>query len=428
MSGHHDESCDHHDHPADEHGTDDQPGHDHDHHDGEHVEPFAEDPGHTYYYRRGELLVWTPHSERLQRVLADEQPDVRLEADRESGNYVIMHVTAETDIPTIVSRLLDAPREEPLRVAPHHVVTTRAHVRGKPAHAPVPAPPRNETFGPVDSSAAVVAVLDTGVQATHPALQKSCVALKAPNPSGLDDADPADVARPAAVIAEQAGHGTFVAGIVLQEARTAQVVFGAVIDPTGVGDDESLAKGIRRCADHKGRLDIINISAGGTAHPGTDLVLTWDALQHLWQKHPDVAVVAAAGNEASSEPLYPAAFPGVIAVGALDEAEENPAWFTNHGPWVRACTCGVLLNSTFPDYGGLQPADGTVPPGTGPFSSMWAYWSGTSFACARVSGILARKMSAQGTTAAKAFRSVTRTGTPLAFAEPHQAIQLGVKM
>jgi subtilisin family serine protease len=45
-------------------------------------------------------------------------------------------------------------------------------------------------------------------------------------------------------------------------------------------------------------------------------------------------VVASAGNDATWLTAYPAAFPDVVSVAALDA--DGPADYTNHGPWVRA--------------------------------------------------------------------------------------------
>ncbi|WP_260615393.1 S8 family serine peptidase [Microbispora sp. KK1-11] len=85
------------------------------------------------------------------------------------------------------------------------------------------------------------------------------------------------------------------------------------------------------------------------------------------------AVVACAGNTASSRPFWPAALPGVVAVGALDG--DARAGFSAYGPWVDVWAPGVGLVSSFLDYGDFHG---------------YAAWSGTSFAAAVVTGALAR--------------------------------------
>ena len=98
-----------------------------------------------------------------------------------------------------------------------------------------------------------------------------------------------------------------------------------------------------------------------------------------------IVVVAAAGNDGSNRPQYPAAFDGVVSVAALDDA--SPASFSNWGSWVRACAPGVDLQSWFWSYNGRTRerygADGDD-------FRDWAIWSGTSFAAPVVTGALAQ--------------------------------------
>jgi subtilisin family serine protease len=80
-------------------------------------------------------------------------------------------------------------------------------------------------------------------------------------------------------------------------------------------------------------------------------------------------VVAAAGNGASALPAYPAAYPGVIGVGAVDPVGQ-PYAQGNHGPWVSVAGPGVEVLSTTP-------------------GNSFAFVSGTSLAAAQVTGELA---------------------------------------
>jgi len=91
--------------------------------------------------------------------------------------------------------------------------------------------------------------------------------------------------------------------------------------------------------------------------------------------------VASAGNEAVWEAPLPAALHGVIAVAALDEHENAPAWFSNYGPWVDACAPGSAIEGDFWD--------------TDDGERVWrgrALWSGTSFAAPYVAGAIARTL------------------------------------
>ena len=82
-----------------------------------------------------------------------------------------------------------------------------------------------------------------------------------------------------------------------------------------------------------------------------------------------MVVVASAGNDAMSRPVFPAALPGVVGVGAFGPA--GPAAFTNFGPWVNACAPGVDLVGIFFSWSD-QPEHLRF--------RGWAIWSGTSFA------------------------------------------------
>ncbi len=114
-------------------------------------------------------------------------------------------------------------------------------------------------------------------------------------------------------------------------------------------------------------------------------------------------VVASAGNDASYEPTYPAALPGVVGVGGL--AAYGPAAFTNWGPWVRACAPAVDVVSTFfENWDGLMPALDVM--GDPDLFDGWAVWSGTSFAAPAVVAALCREMADCGYTAQEAVESV----------------------
>ena len=85
-------------------------------------------------------------------------------------------------------------------------------------------------------------------------------------------------------------------------------------------------------------------------------------------------IVASAGNDGADRPVWPAALPGVVGVGALNRSD-SPWKKSNHGPGVRAWSRGVGLDSTFVTLA--------------PRFAGWATWSGTSFAAAHVSGAVA---------------------------------------
>ena len=118
-------------------------------------------------------------------------------------------------------------------------------------------------------------------------------------------------------------------------------------------------------------------------------------------------VVAAAGNAGWCWTYWPAALPGVVAVGALDSGGQ--AWFSNYGGWVDACAPGVDVRSTFygTDADPLREPLGT--PEDDLFNEFrgWAMWSGTSFAAPKVAALIVREAARLGSSAPAAWRQLS---------------------
>jgi subtilisin family serine protease len=200
------------------------------------------------------------------------------------------------------------------------------------------------------------------------------------------------------------GHGTFVAGQIVLQARRATIAVHNTLDATG--EDEKVALAIRALAAEP-NLKLVNLSffSGGEVFPPGRIEA---ALQYLFGERPDVLVVVAAGNGWTSAPTWPGAFnqqfPGrVIAVGAVDgtvlgtgEALPPPkASFSNYGRWVDLYAEGVNL---------LGPQSFAEEP------AGWARWSGTSFAAAIVTGRIAEQMLAEPELGALGARDRIATG------------------
>ncbi|HEY7148436.1 MAG TPA: S8 family serine peptidase [Gaiellaceae bacterium] len=194
----------------------------------------------------------------------------------------------------------------------------------------------------------VVAVLDTGVDASHPDLKGALV-------PGRDivngDADPKD----------DNGHGTAVAGVVAARANNAAGVAGAcwrcsvmpvkVLGSDGTGTTSNVAAGIIWAVDHGAR--VINLSLGA---PGTTQALS-DAVSYALAR--DVVLVAAAGNSSTDEPFYPAAAPNVIGVAATNESDRLYSW-SNRGSWVHVtapgCNSAPWLRNDYVGFCGTSAA------------------------------------------------------------------------
>jgi subtilisin family serine protease len=181
------------------------------------------------------------------------------------------------------------------------------------------------------SSSVVVAVLDTGVDFNH-------YDLRAASVPGYDfvnaDSDPSD----------DHGHGTAAAGVAAARTNNGAGVAGVcwtcslmsvkVLDANGSGSTSTIARGIVWAADRGVR--IINLSLGG---PSSTQTLA-DAVAYAASK--GVILVAAAGNNGTSTPFFPAAYPEVVAVAATDGSDRRYSW-SNYGSWVQVAAPGCNL-------------------------------------------------------------------------------------
>jgi len=228
----------------------------------------------------------------------------------------------------------------------------------------------------VGSSDVIVAIIDTGIDYTHPDLAANYV------PLGFDwvnnDTDPLD----------DNGHGTHCAGIVAATinnsigiAGLAQVSIMAekALDMDGFGYYSWVIEAIYHAVDAGAK--IISMSFGGSG----DSPSIHDAIKYAYDH--GVLLVAAAGNEGNSFPNYPAAYDEVIAVSAMDPAD-NVATFSSYGMWIELAAPGVDIYSTLPTYNvtlNQEPFDKTL---------NYDYLSGTSMACPHVAGVAALAWSA----------------------------------
>jgi hypothetical protein len=197
----------------------------------------------------------------------------------------------------------------------------------------------------------------------------------------------------------QAGHGTFITGVVRQLCPDAIIHHRGVLTSFGDGDDASVREGVRRAIDEIPDEVHIAVMAFGTYGADDEPPVLAQEVAELQAR--GVLVVAAAGNDATTRPFFPAALPGVIAVGALDG--DGRAAFSNAGAWVDACTPASDVVSTFftefDDHCECcgQPTDEY---------RGWARWSGTSFGAPKVAGVIAQEMYLRQCTAAEAWARI----------------------
>ncbi len=178
----------------------------------------------------------------------------------------------------------------------------------------------------------VVAVLDTGVDPSHPDLQGALTAGRNFVRGGTD-------------VSDDHGHGTAVAGVVGARTDNGRGIAGVcggcrimpvkVLDHEGVGTGSAIAQGITWAAD--GGADVINLSISGTSVSG----LVRDAVAYARGK--GAVVVAAAGNEGLTAATVPASYEGVISVAASDPNDRRYS-FSNHGTWVDVAAPGCTVS------------------------------------------------------------------------------------
>ena len=206
------------------------------------------------------------------------------------------------------------------------------------------------------SDMAPIAIIDSGVDPTHPDLSDKLI-------SGYNflenNTDTHDVR----------GHGTAVAGaaaaISNNVAGVAGVAWENPIMPLVVlnADDWAsyydIARAITYAADHG--IRVINISIGGSSSSST----MQNAINYAWTK--GTLVFACAMNNATSTPYYPAACEHVVAVSATTSSD-TLASFSSYGNWIDIAAPGASILTT--NRGG-----------------GYGYWNGTSFSSPIAAGL-----------------------------------------
>lgn len=192
----------------------------------------------------------------------------------------------------------------------------------------------------------IVAVLDTGIDKHSQGLADKLVAEV-----NFTDSPTSD---------DLYGHGTHMAGTIAAIAPGCQLMNVKVADDAGKCQPSVVAKGIIWAVDHG--ADVINISLCMKASPDLE-----EAVNYAWNL--GVVIVAAAGNEGKSTPVYPAYYANCLAVAATDESD-SLALLSGHGDWVDVAAPGFNIYSELPH-------------------NQYGYKSGTSSAVAHVSGVAA---------------------------------------
>ena len=151
--------------------------------------------------------------------------------------------------------------------------------------------------------------------------------------------------RPRGQLDHQAGHGTFISGIVRQICPDARIHTRGVLSSFGDGDDVSVIAAIERAAATarrtSGPIDVVVMSFGAFSADDAPPLMAYTIGRLLV----DSVVVASAGNQATCRPFFPAALPE-------RRRRRRPRRPTAGGvlqlrPWVDACAPAVDVVSTF---------------------------------------------------------------------------------
>ncbi len=234
----------------------------------------------------------------------------------------------------------------------------------------------------VTGAGVTIAIIDSGIDPTHPILAGSIA------PGGIEfTSHPADIMDPYApgdfrdlcngidndlddLTDETVGHGTAVAGLALMVAPGAQILPIRVIDDEGTGTAFRVAKAIYYATDQG--ADVINLSLGSLAN----VEIIEDAAKEAVDL--GIIVTASMGNAGSAAIEYPAGLNDVAGVAATDNTGVL-AGFSNRNDEVNVCAPGVELISSIP-----TAMCGPALPG-----SAYGEADGTSLAAPLVAGTAA---------------------------------------
>ncbi|MDQ0337522.1 type VII secretion-associated serine protease mycosin [Caldalkalibacillus uzonensis] len=311
------------------------------------------------HYREGEVLVKFASKEAADNWLVHHQQFNVLK--RFDAYCVLRH--PEQSTADLIQYLQTDPHVQ--KVEPNYIYTKQEQAAGNV--------PNDEFFAPYQwnlsqikaeagwditegAENVTIAVLDTGVEEHHQDLAAKLV-------DGFNVIEENDDFQ------DQHGHGTHVAGIAAAVTNNLTGIAGVswhntimpvkVLNEKGEGGLFELINGIIWATDHGAK--VINMSLGDEEH--SDLL--YDAIRYAYEH--DVVLVAAAGNDNVDVPMYPAAYPEVLAVSAVDHLEEK-AVFSNYGDYMDVAAPGEHIPSTF-------------------VNDQYVFMSGTSMAAPHVAGL-----------------------------------------
>lgn len=342
-------------------------------------------------HRPHQLLVVPEHADRAMEASGEW---IAHREDVAEAGVTVLHLRQDrsVDVGELAAQLRGH-ASGPISATPNHILGGQPEMNGGPWGPPkpsaaVPCPtesalgegkrPRRRPFA---------AVVDTGIVSHSWFADTDWFAQVT---ADQIDPVPADGDCPAPC---ESGHGTMVAGMILNQAPTAFLMIERVLDAEGVCDEIQLLRGLaslRRRVEATGVvLDAVNLSLGCYTLDNEPSPHVRSALDKFG---PHTAIVVAAGNHGLERPFWPAALDRSVGVAALTRDGDHRAEYSNFGPWVAACAVGT-------DVQGPYLSNAVV---NGDKFEGYATWSGTSFASPHVAGVVAAKAAAEEISGARA--------------------------
>ncbi|MGI5282010.1 S8/S53 family peptidase [Nonomuraea polychroma] len=386
----------------------------------------------SFIYEKGCVVAGSHEADEVEELITSNHPElaptVRRREVRQRTGVTVIEVgdpgrggdTGDPDVELVLSTV-NRGRTVPMATRMH--IVGIADVNSCPNDEPDPVSPYSveqlnpRLANPIDTDQeVVVVVVDTGLvwdYTSHAWMREDVDGIGKTVRLGADGA-----------LAQYVGHGTHITSIVKAVAPNAVVWVDNALEgiKAGTVTEEKLAERLMWILEHK-KPHIISLSAGTNTEDANKLKSMTDFMNAL--KDSSTMLVAAAGNNASTHPFYPAAYAKlpeyrdtVISVGALRSDNTDMACFSNRGDWVRVYAPGERLTAAFttaplyryqhstsdtclhgtnypctckvPNRKGALSPDVTTANTTG-FTGL-ARWSGTSFSTPCVAGMLVNQM------------------------------------
>ncbi|MFF3380040.1 S8 family serine peptidase [Streptomyces sp. NPDC002680] len=231
-----------------------------------------------------------------------------------------------------------------------------------------------------DGKGVKIAVLDTGVDATHPDLKTQVIAAKNFSTAATTD--------------DKVGHGTHVASIAAGTgaksggkykgvAPGAKIISGKVLDDTGSGDDSGILAGMEWAAEQGAQ--VVNLSLGGQDTPEVDPL---EALVNKLSEEKGILFAIAAGNSGPESVGSPGSADKALTVGAVDD-KDVLAPFSSTGPRVGDGAIKPDVTAPGVDITAAAAPGSAIDQEVGENPAGYLSISGTSMATPHVAGAAA---------------------------------------